>query len=887
MDRPVQYYDDLVKAALASGDYELLPGSNIIQLRDTTTTIRVGSITTLLPHSRNDKAFDLAFPLATYLAVQDFNHRRSVVLDDSSLETLQQCNLYLTLRMRDTKFSASQATREFVDEYFGIHDTTTSSSSTSTSSETQQQQSSLTSFATVGPLLSSSSTSVATMAASTFFPTTSQQGVITISPASGSDVLEDRFAYPYFARTHTYSVGRMAALLAYLHSPLNVKHLSILHVANDYGLGYLKSVTQAARKFHIQIHVTSYRDGDIASMQNAISVLAEIPTTYHLGILTGGQYREILLQLHRHNLLGPDSPREWFFAGSVRDITEETASSDNWELHRAMHGTVSVATSKSPFAERLETLLVQFQQDTTQQEDFLQQQVSGFLVNNSQALQDFLADERFPRVSAAPARTYDATMALGLAACQLEAMQKNTTTQNLHHEITKLAFRGVDGPVQFLETASRDPSPIDYRLVNLLMGTTIVVDANNTLKTAAFTYETNSVILSQHEGVLEVVQPMIWSDNTTNQPPPLIPLTPNQNLVSRGLQAFCWAIAAAVLITSTFCALWTLYRQDRPGLRASQPVFMVMMCVGTFLIGGAIIPWTFQEPMSREQLDRGCMLNMWMLSIGFSTTFASLFARTWRVRSLFSRASSFRRSTVFVRDVVWVPLVLIALNVVLLTLWTVLDPLRWQRIVVSRDYFERTVDSYGTCFHMQDQILARVFLLLVVAINVLVILVAAVQAYRARRLPSQYNERYHLAIASFLMLEVMLLGIPLLLVSGTQDPAMLMVVGSWMFAISAFAVLLPMFLPKIGVEEGFMERPDTFANSIQQSMMQVREVRSQRQINSHRHQSSNNSSNTPPNWADSSGANSSRYMKSSSRRHAAQGSGELSQPFSNGNGARN
>ena len=94
----------------------------------------------------------------------------------------------------------------------------------------------------------------------------------------------------------------------------------------------------------------------------------------------------------------------------------------------------------------------------------------------------------------------------------------------------------------------------------------------------------------------------------------------------------------------------------------------------------------------------------------------------------------------------------------------------------------------------------------------------------------QYNERYHLAIASFLMLEVMLLGIPILFASGKKDPSALMVVGSWMFAISAFAVLLPMFFPKVGVEEGWMEDKypmygPEFTESLARSMQFVRRIR--------------------------------------------------------------
>jgi gamma-aminobutyric acid type B receptor len=252
----------------------------------------------------------------------------------------------------------------------------------------------------------------------------------------------------------------------------------------------------------------------------------------------------------------------------------------------------------------------------------------------------------------------------------------------------------------------------------------------------------------------------------------------------------------------------------------------VLLCAGTFLIGSAIIPWTWQEPLPQNVLSIGCMLEMWLLSIGFSTTYAALYTRTWRVREVLTRADAFQRSTVTARDVMWGPVALIFLNAVLLIIWHIVDPVEWTRVVTSRDYFGRPVESYGTCFEFENHGTALIFLLLLASINLFLILVTAVQAQRSRFLPSQYNERNHLAIASFLMLEVALLGIPILLASGTRDPAALMVVGSWIFAISAFAVLLPMFVPKIGVEHGWIEDKNPmhgpeFQESLSKSMRRL------------------------------------------------------------------
>lgn len=276
---PPNYFSDLLAEALASTKANtsntsnsslLIPNTNIFELQDPSISdspIRVGSITALLPLSRNhERVFDLHMPIVAYIAMQDFNNRRSVFLDQDSLSTIRDCNFYLGMTFRDSAFDPNVAIREFIDQFLG-------STSTSTSS-----------FAALGPVLSHSAAPVATLAAAT------KQGIITMSPASGSELLENRDAYPYFTRTHTYSLGQTSAVIAYLHS-IGVEHLTILYVDNDYGRGYLQTVTRASQKYAMQIHIASYRDFDIPSMVKAAQLIQQFPTTFHFCISSGTSYR--------------------------------------------------------------------------------------------------------------------------------------------------------------------------------------------------------------------------------------------------------------------------------------------------------------------------------------------------------------------------------------------------------------------------------------------------------------------------------------------------------------------------------------------------------------------------------------------------------------------
>lgn len=58
-------------------------------------------------------------------------------------------------------------------------------------------------------------------------------------------------------------------------------------------------------------------------------------------------------------------------------------------------------------------------------------------------------------------------------------------------------------------------------------------------------------------------------------------------------------------------------------------------------------------------------------------------------------AASFRRVKITPVDVMKPMLVLLLLNIIVLTVWTVVDPLQRETVVVSQDEFLRDSETYG------------------------------------------------------------------------------------------------------------------------------------------------------------------------------------------------
>lgn len=246
-------------------------------------------------------------------------------------------------------------------------------------------------------------------------------------------------------------------------------------------------------------------------------------------------------------------------------------------------------------------------------------------------------------------------------------------------------------------------------------------------------------------------------------------------------------------------------RRKTPIVRSSQPIFLVILCAGTFIMGCSIIPVTFQEPISQSLLDAACMSDIYPLSVGLSTTplsvglsttFAALFSKTWRINIVYKHSKTVQRVTIRPLDVFLPFAFLIVLNLVILVSWTVVAPLQWERIIVEEDMFGQPVESRGTCLNsVQNGSTETIFLSLLGLVHLSALLFSIYQSYRARQLPSEFNEAFYLLMTNLAILEGMVLVAPILFLAG-NDPASFMLIRSLLVCIICLAVLLPMFLPK-------------------------------------------------------------------------------------------
>ena len=139
---------------------------------------------------------------------------------------------------------------------------------------------------------------------------------------------------------------------------------------------------------------------------------------------------------------------------------------------------------------------------------------------------------------------------------------------------------------------------------------------------------------------------------------------------------FGWTLGIIVIVSSIIFAAWVLWQRKTRIVKASQPFFLILICVGCLTIGAGIFPLGIDDEIATQRgCNIACMSRIWLLGLGFSCSFSALFSKTRRVNKVFRAAKSFTRIKVTVKDVIKPLIILLTTNIVILSIWNAVDPL--------------------------------------------------------------------------------------------------------------------------------------------------------------------------------------------------------------------
>ncbi len=286
---------------------------------------------------------------------------------------------------------------------------------------------------------------------------------------------------------------------------------------------------------------------------------------------------------------------------------------------------------------------------------------------------------------------------------------------------------------------------------------------------------------------------------------------PHEDLtyVGNALIAIGYILFAIQAFLSMACAAWTVHYRNRRVVKASQPLFLCLVAFGAFVMNLSIIPVGIQgdyrylvDPITGiqtdevntdiDRVDAACMALPWLFSMGFAVTFSALFAKIWRIKLVFQAARRFVRKQVGVKDVASIMVAVILLQAIVLIAWNVVDPLIWQRGVLSEDPNGYPTKSIGTC--SSNNVLA--FLVPLIVIDALMLLYALYLCFITRKVSAEYQEGTWITASILSILQILLLSIPILVIVDNDNSAFFFVRVAVIFLVS-FTVTVLIFFPKM------------------------------------------------------------------------------------------
>mmetsp|Transcript_49722 Transcript_49722/g.120531 ORF Transcript_49722/g.120531 Transcript_49722/m.120531 type:complete len:870 (+) Transcript_49722:265-2874(+) len=728
------------------------------QSKEGRTTGRRMHLAGLLPVTRPERgAFTplesrVFYILGGFMAMDHFNKRSNAVIPNLSELIGDECDIQLSIEYFDTQYSKSKAaehTQRILQQF------------PETSVEAPFPA------AIVGAGRSDVSETINTLSGIYKIPQ--------VSPHSSAASLDDKGRYPFFARTTPSSSADGRSAVDYFYSR-GVTHFGVIYISDLLGQSYNEDIAKYAAEREMSVVSVPYNHLDGPdNIQAALRRLKESGMRYLFAVIEPATWKEFIRIAISEGMIGTPDTFWLFHSGMVGLVPEELDRYTEYDLARAIHGS-GVLLKNFPPNPTFDELLVTYQNDTVKQNEF----VSKW--SDPNVFDGF--DFRYPGPNYPQYINYDAVISLGLAACQTDKYL--FTGEELFQSLLHVQFDGASSFVSFNNVTGTRKS-VPFKVDNILM-----VEKDS--KTLGFVQKPASLV--DGLGQVTTLEDFVYWDNTTTAPLPLPEVDHDLDLVPTSLLAIGLTFCAIAMLMSVVWACWVWFERTSKVVKFSQPFFLLQLCLGCLVLASSIIPMSLQEPVSQQGLNIACMSTPWLVFCGYAIAFSALVAKMWRINKIFASGAKLQRVKVTTSDASWPLVVLLTLNVFLLAIWTAVSPLVWVRTPVedSVDRFGRPTSSYGSCLS-EDETVSKIIVSLLAVVNSAGLIFTNYQGFKTRRLPTEFNEAFYLSIANACILEVLVLGIPILILAD-DSPSASFVVKALMTTVLCLCILLPLFVPK-------------------------------------------------------------------------------------------
>ncbi len=722
---------------------------------------------------------------ATIMAIDHFNSGNGVIVKDIQ-DIHTKCNIRFTTEVFDTQASAITAVKSLTDLMI-LRD----------NSSTKPQP-----CAILGTLYSSVAKKFATL--------TGVYDLLQVAPGASSDALDNQSSYPLFSRTHTSDGGAAKLLPSFLKHDMNVKNFAVVYLKDDdFGDSYWSVINNYAATNDMNVlpvPLRFYPKPTKEELKEQLKPLLDSKLNYIIGVFFSDNYATIMETAYEMNLAGGD--KIWLFCGALAEYLYEFDAhfEKGSNLAKATYGNAVITDGGgAPGRPEYEQFVMEWKKlgIDSNKLAYINSKVplAPDLEMNFSKSGDWFETHAPNHVAV---YAYEAIIGMGISACEAQAQASNegrdTFTGIEHHTaFTNINFLSASGEVKI--------GPDNYSRNDI--STYYVV--SNILEKSSTDDETSTIILKGQDFAFydalqgdwkrypvdnssSTTKDFIFANGSTQQPSDIGAVQEDMHLITTGIRSFCLVLSSVIIAVSVMFMIYTVANRSKRYIKMSQPPFLIMICLGTLLIGTSIIPLSIDEGVTQPiaKLNASCTSFPFLFCFGFVITFSALYSKLWRLNKIVNASAAFRRVTVTTFDVIIPFAILSTLNIIILIVQGVVSPITWKRSTIEENKYSQVLESEGFCGGDAGVFYTSALL----TVNGIALILACIEGYRGRNVQTDLNESKYIVFAMVLIFQSFFFGVPLLFLTQDNKSALLFVGTSICFVI-CIATLSFIFVPMI------------------------------------------------------------------------------------------
>lgn len=265
----------------------------------------------------------------------------------------------------------------------------------------------------------------------------------------------------------------------------------------------------------------------------------------------------------------------------------------------------------------------------------------------------------------------------------------------------------------------------------------------------------------------------------------VVDLIPPRNLfrASDGMRWALLGVTIALTLVPIIISFVFIKHRLHAVVVASSEVFVHIILYGAVLTYAGLI--AFQVGFD----NAGCMIFPWLSSVGFAVMYGALFAKTYRIWTVFRGLKTLKRANVTNQQLGIIVAIFVGIEIILLIVWTAVSPLQYRTIP---DGTPTIPNDYENCYSENSHI----FFAIGLAIKGAYLILGIVMAFVTRKVQSDFSESKYISFSVYGTFVSLVVILVVLFITGLNPTIrfILTTIGGW---VVINTIVLTLSVPKL------------------------------------------------------------------------------------------